>query len=84
VLPVEQPSAPIQGSGLLIDQDAGKRISATLGLKPGDTVLRVNGEEIQSAEDLFRHARDAAEGSAMRLEVRRPGAQEVAAYWASP
>jgi serine protease Do len=47
--------------------------AAKAGLRPGDTVLAVNGERVDSARNLIRAVAAANPGNSVRLTVRRQG-----------
>jgi len=47
--------------------------AARAGLRPGDVVLAVNGDHVDSARGLIRAVAAAAPGSAVKLSVRRGG-----------
>ncbi len=53
--------------------------AAEAGLRPYDTIVRIDGEEIQSFQDI-RRATGASEGRAMEVVIKRPPKGERPAY----
>ena len=47
--------------------------AARAGIRPGDTITRVNGERVESSRGLIRAIAAAAPGSTVNLAIRRQG-----------
>jgi serine protease Do len=67
--------------GSLVAEVVAGSPAAVAGLKPGDVIVRYQGEEIQDPRDLTRRVAATPPGTAVRLEVARPGggAREITA-----
>jgi C-terminal processing protease CtpA/Prc len=74
----EPESAPRIGVGLT-EQDGRLQVSSTTpgmpaaqaGLQVGDTLVRVDGKEPESIEDLVEHLRETAAGQQVKIVIRR-------------
>ena len=88
----QQPPAPVRDGplpgtiGVVVRaQDAAVVVDAVrkggaaerLGLRPGDVVVRLNGEPIDTPRRFYRLVTDAAPGSAVTLDVLHDGAPAV-------
>jgi Do/DeqQ family serine protease len=68
-------------SGLRIQDDRGVLIAQVLpnspaaraGVRPGDIILRVNGQAVSKAEDVQRAVENSAIGGILQVELRRRG-----------
>lgn len=54
------------------------------GLRPGDRVVRIDGDEVLSFKDVFAGAAMAGRGNAVEIVVRRPGVEGDLIFKASP
>ncbi|THD64671.1 Do family serine endopeptidase [Phenylobacterium sp.] len=66
-------SLGVKDKGALVAEVTPDGPSAMAGLKPGDMILKVNGQPIASASDLTRAVGMAKAGDTIHLEVRRDG-----------
>ncbi|MGC8714116.1 MAG: HhoA/HhoB/HtrA family serine endopeptidase [Leptodesmis sp.] len=68
-------------SGLRIQDDRGVLVAQVLpnspaakaGVRPGDIILRVNGQAVSKAEDVQRAVENSAIGGILQVELRRRG-----------
>lgn len=68
-------------SGLRIQDDRGVLVAQVLpnspaaraGMRPGDIILRVNGQAVSKAEDVQRAVESSAIGGTLQVELRRRG-----------
>ena len=65
-------SLPSPKGALVADVVSGSP-AATAGLKPGDVIVRFQGEEIQDPHDLTRRVAATPPGTTVKLDVVRPG-----------
>ena len=49
-------------------------------LEEGDAILRINGEEVTSSEQLVEAVQGSSEGSAVEFQIRLAGSTEAVAY----
>ncbi len=69
----DAPGARAANNGVAIAGIDRTGPAARAGLKPGDIVLAVNGDRVDSARGLIRAVAAAQPGSAVKLSVRRSG-----------
>jgi serine protease Do len=62
--------------GALVNEVTANGPASKSALKPGDVILSVNGDRIESSRDLARKIAEIAPGSEARLEVSRYGRNE--------
>jgi S1-C subfamily serine protease len=74
---------PSRGPGIVIDTAALSWLPPEFHLEAGDVVLRIDGEEVGSRDQLVAIARGSSEGSAVQLEVRLAHTNETVSFWAS-
>jgi S1-C subfamily serine protease len=68
-------------SGLTVDEDSGVLVvqvmpdspAAKAGLRAGDVIHKINGQNVTSAESVQQGVENSSVGSEMRLEVHRKG-----------
>jgi len=70
-----------QGGGLIVSQISPNSIAANAGLRPGDQIVAVNGQRVQSQQDLNRWIQNAS-GSRIQVIVFRDGRQQI--VWLAP
>jgi len=62
-----------EARGALVTAVESGSAAQTLGIRPGDLVVSINGEKVESAEDFRRIAKNADLGRGVRLQVKRQG-----------
>jgi len=79
------PATPLNPEiGFRVDREALEWMPASLQLRTGDAVLRIDGERLVSTAQLVHAVRGASEGTAFELRVRRSGSGDEVTYWVSP
>ena len=63
--------------GALIAEIVSGSPAAAAGLKPGDAIVRYQGEELHDPRDLTRRVAATPPGTSVKLEVVRPGGERV-------
>jgi serine protease Do len=67
------PQPPLPGGGVLIAGVDRTGPAARAGVRPGDTLLAVNGEKVETRRGVIRFIAGMAPGDAARLQIRRQG-----------
>ena len=65
-------------NGALVDEAMPGTPAAKAGLKPGDVITKLNGEEVKDASDLTRHIGGLKPGEKVELTYLRDGAEKTA------
>jgi serine protease Do len=65
-------------SGALVDEATPGTPAAKAGLKSGDVIIKLNGEEVKDASDLTRHVGALKPGDKVELTYLRDGAEKTA------
>ena len=66
-----------QGDAVVIDAVREHSAAARIGLRPGDVVVRLNGESITSPRQFYRLVIDSPPGSEVTLDVLHDGKPAV-------
>ena len=61
------------GEAVLINQVLGRSLAERAGLRPGDGIAAVNGQSIQTPNDVAAHLESAKQGDLLELTVIRGG-----------
>lgn len=59
--------------GALVQDTEPGSIAARAGLRRGDLIVGIDGQEVRRAEDLIKRVKSAASGAVLRLKVERQG-----------
>jgi serine protease Do len=82
IQPVNQAIADSLGmkttNGALVDQAMAGTPAAEAGLKSGDVITKLNGQEVKDASDLTRHVGALKPGDKVELSYLRDGAEKTA------
>jgi serine protease Do len=82
IQPMTQEMADSMGlksaSGAMVDEATAGTPAAEAGLKPGDVIIKVNGEAVADAGDLTRHIGSMKPGDRVELTFMRDGAEKTA------
>jgi serine protease Do len=70
---IQEQSGPAPHVGVMIGNVDHSGPAARAGLRPGDTLLAVNGDKVDTSRDLIRAVAATPPGNNVRLSVRRGG-----------